>query len=637
MHGSIGHRPQRTRRRTRHPVVCRCIGPRGHDPRRGRGLYGPRRVDARYAVHRRDGLPLPLGPRARPTGGRRDHHDHRARGWHVPGLRAHEGLGRALAGARHTRPLPGRRRGEAPRADLRHVGGDVGLAARRHGRAAGRRGHARPARPDRIQRPLRLHRVHHGGRRAAERGGRAARVATQDARPPGRTGDQGTLRPRRHRRRLFRHGQCARRGPHGAEGGARAEPAGARRQRVERGPRVGDGPHPPREVSAHRRDRRGVLRPRHEEPGHVRGVRGRQEGADRPRRTQHRPLPRHACLRGRARRRPHRERHLPRHPHEPRVAVHGTLLLRCHRPCGHRPPRRRRNRHGGEGADGHEQHVGLGGAGHAADLPRDALGAAAHDGRLSLSARPPRPVVLGERLRQGPARRRRGHPRLEPAGGLRRIQRHEERRRRRRPRDRRADVGGGDRGAAREPADPRRRRAHAGRHRGQAGVSRRLRPLDLVDRPALSQGGVREEVSGQSVHLDRRARPPRRPLVRLPRPVSLLLFQGRRKPLHGGPLHLGHARGARHRARHEDLRHDGRGRGQGGERGGQAGHDTARRLRDVLGRHGGAPPAARQGPPGDARRPDRDSRRRPAARRPARPADRPRSGEARRRASRRGA
>ena len=107
-------------------------------------------------------------------------------------------------------------------------------------------------------------------------------------------------------------------------------------------------------------------------------------------------------------------------------------------------------------------------------------------------------------------------------------------------------------------------------------LPRRLRAQHLVDRPALSQEAIRQEVPGQPVHLGRRVRRPRRPQLRLPGALPLLLLAERPQPVHGRPLHQRDARGAGHGPRDEDLRDDGRGGRQGGRR--SACSTTARRA-----------------------------------------------------------
>ena len=70
------------------------------------------------------------------------------------------------------------------------------------------------------------------------------------------------------------------------------------------------------------------------------------------------------------------------------------------------------------------------------DIPRDALGVGPGRGRLPLPAAIPRPVVLGERVRQASDRRPGADPRLEPVRCVRRVERDQEQRRVRRQRGR---------------------------------------------------------------------------------------------------------------------------------------------------------------------------------------------------------
>ena len=103
---------------------------------------------------------------------------------HVPGLRAHQGLGRALecAGA------PGRFQvlvnGKPLPRDVRHAGSRLVLAGRRHRGSRRTPGDAGPARPDGLRRPLRRDPVHRTRTaRAAERVPGSGRVAPAAARP----------------------------------------------------------------------------------------------------------------------------------------------------------------------------------------------------------------------------------------------------------------------------------------------------------------------------------------------------------------------------------------------------------------------------------------------------------------------
>lgn len=68
----------------------------------------------------------------------------------------------------------------------------------------------------------------------------------------------------------------------GLQSGADSRSARARRKRLERSPRLVNGPHSPGQISAHRRDRRGILRPRQKIAWYVRRIRGCQERSDRP-------------------------------------------------------------------------------------------------------------------------------------------------------------------------------------------------------------------------------------------------------------------------------------------------------------------------------------------------------------------
>ena len=101
-----------------------------------------------------------------------------------------------------------------------------------------------------------------------------------------------------------------------------------------------------------------------------------------------------------------------------------------------------------------------------------------------------------------PIREAEGNPRLEPARGLRRVQRHEEPRRGR-DKHRNAYLTwvayiGGPRESRRLLGDVVLTQEDIVTKRD---VPRRLRAHHLVDRPALSQAAIRGEVPGQSVHL----------------------------------------------------------------------------------------------------------------------------------------
>ncbi|MGC3944858.1 MAG: FAD-dependent oxidoreductase [Chryseolinea sp.] len=87
--------------------------------------------------------------------------------------------------------------------------------------------------------------------------------------------------------------------------------------------------------------------------------------------------------------------------------------------------------------------------------------------------------------------------------------------------------------------------------------SRRLRAHHLGPGPALSEGAVCHEVSGQSLHHPRRVRQAHRSQERLSGALPLLLLQGHRQPLHGRTHDLRGAPCAGHHARDAHLRHDG--------------------------------------------------------------------------------
>ncbi len=405
---------------TSKPILRMCRGRRvgccgqfrldgGSGAGRSREFCGPWRMGARHPVHHDHGFSVPAGPWPGPAGpGCRDPGDvsqHR----HVSRVCANQGLGSAVEGAGQ----PGRFQVLVHGSPLAETFGTTG--ADWSWQAGG------TVEIQDTDVPLALHDLTgFEGRCDAilftkdldqappNDGADAGGVASRSARIAERAHRERRLRPGRGGWRLRRHGVGHLRGPPGVPRGAACRIGRCWGATV----RVKCACGPTDSLGA--ASSRGSERSWRNSPTAPRSSPGRAEefGDDVKEKVvragaEHRPVPQLPCKPGRVGRHAHRRGPSARHAHGRPAALHGPAVCGLHGTRHHRFPGRCRLGHDSPAADGHEQHVAVGGGGPRRRLPGHALGPGPGDGGLPVPARQSRRVVLGKRIRQGSDWRRR--------------------------------------------------------------------------------------------------------------------------------------------------------------------------------------------------------------------------------------